>query len=322
MDGSIRDEQRLGHHPHIHHPHVHNNGKTTGFASIPQTELHLGHHHNKGRNTRPPDSAMAMQTDYHIMKVLDAHPNSLPSQQHHNVSFSPQQQHENHQNQQQPHQQQLHHFHDSQSSKNNNGSAVVVISGVNGMTVDDLDAHKTDHHNHHQQQQGHTTKSSVSVGIALETGTLESTTSSANEYISADEKGHDNSNGGRTRTKSQTLSRPTGKSAATSSNKHSSAKSSNKCKNSGNNKETSKIGGAAQYYHTYNPHNPNKTIKQHTPLPNCTENFGGWAYGSICDTTHCSNNFACLGEAAGCSGGPGTSCGLSNGNNESPGTSR
>lgn len=70
MDGSIREEPRLGHHPHIHHPHVHNNGKTTGFASIPATELHLGHHHNKGgRITRPPDSTIP--TDYHIMKVLE-----------------------------------------------------------------------------------------------------------------------------------------------------------------------------------------------------------------------------------------------------------
>ncbi|ODM98937.1 Kin of IRRE-like protein 3 [Orchesella cincta] len=51
------------HHPHIHHPHVHNNGKT-GFASIPQTELHLGHH--QSRKTRPPDPALP--ADYHIMK--------------------------------------------------------------------------------------------------------------------------------------------------------------------------------------------------------------------------------------------------------------
>lgn len=352
MDGSIRDEQRLGHHPHIHHPHVHNNGKTTGFASIPQTELHLGHHQNvKGRNmtTRPLDSSIP--TDYHIMKVLDANPNSLVSisaQQPNIVSFQspPQQQQQadtnqhharnnHHQNQQQqqpqlphhhqhPQVQQPHHHHNNQASKSKNGSAVAAISVVragSGDPGDELEAHKIDnrhHHHHHHpashQHQGHT--SSVSVGIALGAGTLESSIpNGASEEKGRNSSNNSNSSNGsstRTRTRSQTLSRPVSSSKhvspTASSTMSSSSKSPNKCKGGSGKGKTS--NGGITYYHTYNPHNPNKSIKP-APLPECTENFGGWAYGSICDTTHCCNNFAISGSDGG--GSPASSTGAGHG---------
>lgn len=50
MDGSMRNE--------------HQNGKT-GFAVIPQTELHFGHHQTRKRGT--PDSGLP--SDFHVMKV-------------------------------------------------------------------------------------------------------------------------------------------------------------------------------------------------------------------------------------------------------------
>lgn len=330
MDGSIRDDPRLGHHPHIHHPHVHNNGKTTGFASIPQTELHLGHHHPKGRNSRPPDSTMAIPTDYHIMKVLETQPLSLSSKQLHNVSFQSQQQQAQHNQQQQPHQQPHHSPHrNSQSSKSNNGvanaaSAAAASSshgsgGCGGVlpATDDLDVRKSEHpHPHHPN----TPSTSVSVGVALGAGNLESCTgapTTTNSLNNSDEKvryantsngsGHNNQNRGR----SQTLCRPT-----TTANKHSSTKSPNKRKNSCS--KDAPNGGSTQYYHTYNPHNPNKSLVHHHGVPECTESYGGWAYGSICDTTHCCNSLPVSSD----SDGGGSSCRISNGNKESLGMGR